>query len=198
MAAAAHAAPNPLSILTTVSPAAQELSIARSGTMPERWEPYPTPLGHLSRGMRHTLLSLMEERPPFRDSYYNRCLTELSLCANSCGSCHSQYRNILAGVSEISRVCWLRIPENLRFLLSRLSQCRVPALWVYELISSRNSGLLGRLYSEISLNGLQDLFRALVPNTVDSCSICAFTILTLFRCLILTKDNFRITLRSAL
>ena len=50
IATAAQAAPKPLSIFTTVSPEAHELSMAKSGTMPPRCDPYPTDVGTPTTG----------------------------------------------------------------------------------------------------------------------------------------------------
>src|SRR3954449_6260681 len=47
---AAAAAPNPLSMLTTVTPDAQELSMARSAARPPKDAPYPTLVGTAMTG----------------------------------------------------------------------------------------------------------------------------------------------------
>src|SRR5690606_41721581 len=47
---AAQAAPNPLSMFTTVSPAAQLFSIPRSAASPPKEAPYPTLVGTASTG----------------------------------------------------------------------------------------------------------------------------------------------------
>src|ERR1041384_5568453 len=50
MRLAAAAAPNPLSMLTTVTPDAQEFSVARSAASPPNEAPYPTRVGTAMTG----------------------------------------------------------------------------------------------------------------------------------------------------
>src|ERR1041385_3657359 len=50
MRLAAAAAPNPLSMLTTVTPDAQEFSMARSAASPPKEAPYPTLVGTAMTG----------------------------------------------------------------------------------------------------------------------------------------------------
>ncbi len=63
MSAATHPAPKPLSILTTLTPAAQLLSIPRSAVSPLKLAPYPTLVGSATTGARVRLATTLASAP---------------------------------------------------------------------------------------------------------------------------------------